>query len=557
MSLLRLFKYTSIRTVWMAIATGIIGGITSATLISIISRQLSGNPLPITQFLLYSSGLLVAVVGLNLAADWLLIRLAASTSYQLGMHLADQIVATPLRRIEQIGTPRLLALLTEDVSAISTALNTIPTLSISVSIIAGCLVYLIWLSPAAILTLGLLMIPAVIGHIFLQKKAKEIARLAIRERNTVYKQYRMLTEGVKELQMNNQRQYAFLNSLLRPTVFSYRGKLVKTRMLHSLASSWSQMVYFLFVLGLFVIAPILEIDAPILTSYTLIALYMRSSVNSISMSMPQWATAGVAIKEIERLGFSFDRGESSPPRTQTEGLSTQPTTIHLHEVTHDYANQNHQTDQSDTPGFSLGPIDLTLHPGQLIFFVGGNGSGKTTLIKLLVGLYSPEQGTISLNGVPVTKANLEAYRQNFSVIFSDFYLFEELLGIEDLDLDSDAMSYLMRLQLSHKVKVEQGKLSTIDLSQGQRQRLALLTAYMEDRPIYVFDEWAAGQDPYFKDIFYRELLPELRQRGKLVLVISHDDHYFDVADRIIKLDFGQIVADSKTQIPIAAYAPVT
>jgi putative pyoverdin transport system ATP-binding/permease protein len=557
MSLLRLFKYTSIRTVWAAIIVGMISGAASAALISLISSQLTGTMLPMTQFALYFVSLLIVIIGLNVTTDWLLIRLAASTSYQVGMHLADQIVAIPLRRLEQIGSPRLLALMTEDVSAISTALNTIPTLSISLSIVVGCLVYLTWLSPAALLTLGLLMIPAVIGHILLHKKAKQIARLAFRERNTVYKQYRMLTEGVKELQMNNQRQYTFLHSLLRPTVFSYRGKLVKSRMFHSLASSWSQTVYFIFVLGLFVIAPILEIDAAILTSYALIALYMRSSVNSISMSMPQWATAGVAIKEIERLGFSFDRVASLPPHTRAEGLSTQPTTIHLRGVTHDYASQNHQVDQNDHPGFSLGPIDLALHPGQLIFFVGGNGSGKTTLIKLLVGLYSPEQGTISLNGVPVTKANLEAYRQNFSVIFSDFYLFEELLGIEDLDLDSDAMSYLMRLQLSHKVKVEQGKLSTIDLSQGQRQRLALLTAYMEDRPIYVFDEWAAGQDPYFKDIFYRELLPELRQRGKLVLVISHDDHYFDVADRIIKLDFGRIVADSKAQIPIAAYAPVT
>jgi putative pyoverdin transport system ATP-binding/permease protein len=503
-----------------------------------------------TQFALYFVGLLIVVIGLDLAADWLLIRLAASTGYELGVHLVDQILATPLRRLEQIGSPRLLASLTEDVSAISNALNTLPTLSISMSIVIGCLIYLAWLAPMAILVLGLLMIPAVAGHLFLHKKAKQMARLALRERDTTYTQYRMLTEGIKELQVNRQRQSAFANSLLSPTLSSFRGKLVKTRTLHSFAKSLSQAMYFVFILALFVISPTLKVDDAILTSYALIALYMRGSVNGVLTSLPQWSLATVAIREIERLGFSFERGAAEHPAQPTEPVSTQPTTIHLQNVTHAY------TSGSEESGFTLGPIDLTLHSGQLIFLAGGNGSGKTTLVKLLVGLYTPEAGTISLNGEPINQENLEAYRQNFSVIFSDFYLFEQFLGIEDVNLDSAALGYLMKLQLSHKVKVEDGKLSTIDLSQGQRQRLALLTAYMEDRPIYVFDEWAAGQDPYFKDIFYRELLPELRQRGKLVIVISHDDHYFDVADRIIKLDFGQIDSDSTAPVPVASYASV-
>jgi putative pyoverdin transport system ATP-binding/permease protein len=548
MNLLRLFKYTSLRTVAAAIVVGMISGFASAFMISIISSQLTGNALPTSQFALYFVGILIVVIGLDLASDWLLIRLAARTSYELGIHLADQFLATPLRRLEQIGSPRLLAALTEDVSAISMALNTIPTLSISLSIVVGCLAYLAWLSPMAILALALLMVPAVAGHAFLHNKAKVTARQALRERNTTYKQYRMLTEGVKELQINRQRQTSFLDSLLKPTVFSYRAKLIKTRTFYSLANSLSQAAYFVFVLALFVMAPMLQLDTAILTSYALIALFMRSSVNSILSSMPQWATATVAIKEVERLGFSFER--TSPQHTPgpIERVSTEPTTIHLQEITHEYANGHEDF------SFSLGPIDLTLQSGQLIFLVGGNGSGKTTLVKLLVGLYSPEQGALLLNGIPVTDANVEAYRQNFSVIFSDFYLFEQLLGIEDVNLDSDALAYLIRLQLSHKVKVEDGKLSTIDLSQGQRQRLALLTAYMEDRPVYVFDEWAAGQDPYFKDIFYRELLPELRQRGKLVVVISHDDHYFDVADRIIKLDFGQILSDVNAHPQAPAYA---
>jgi putative ATP-binding cassette transporter len=175
--------------------------------------------------------------------------------------------------------------------------------------------------------------------------------------------------------------------------------------------------------------------------------------------------------------------------------------------------------------------------------VGGNGSGKTTLAKLLAGLYIPESGEIRLNGQLITDDLREHYRQYFSVVFSDFFLFESLLGLDDSELDSKARDYLSKLQLEHKVNLENGVLSTTDLSQGQRKRLALLTAYLENRPIYIFDEWAADQDPLFKEIFYYQLLPELKARNKTVVVISHDDRYYHVADRIVKLDFGEIVRD--------------
>ena len=135
------------------------------------------------------------------------------------------------------------------------------------------------------------------------------------------------------------------------------------------------------------------------------------------------------------------------------------------------------------------------------------------------------------------------YRQHFSVIFADFYLFKRLLGIDYGSLESQAKEYLKALQLEHKLTIDQGSFSTISLSQGQRKRLALLTAYLEDRPIYLFDEWAADQDPLFRELFYTKILPQLKARQKLILVISHDDHYFHLGDRRIKLDSGQIEYD--------------
>jgi len=112
--------------------------------------------------------------------------------------------------------------------------------------------------------------------------------------------------------------------------------------------------------------------------------------------------------------------------------------------------------------------------------------------------------------------------------------------------------YLTQLHLERKVLLVDGALSTTALSQGQRKRLALLTAWLEERPIYVFDEWAADQDPTFKRVFYEELLPELRRAGRTVLVISHDDRYFHLADRLLRLESGQLREDTA---PVAVLGP--
>jgi putative ATP-binding cassette transporter len=188
----------------------------------------------------------------------------------------------------------------------------------------------------------------------------------------------------------------------------------------------------------------------------------------------------------------------------------------------------------------LGPLDLALYRGEVVFLVGGNGSGKSTFAKVLAGLYPPDGGEIRLDGRPVTSENLEWYHQHFSVIFSDFYLFDRLLGLAGPDLDRRARDYLAQLALDGKVEIRDGELSTTALSQGQRKRLALLTVFLEDRPISIFDEWAADQDPQYRDIFYSKLIPELRARGKTVVVISHDERYYHLADRIIKLDYGRL-----------------
>ena len=193
----------------------------------------------------------------------------------------------------------------------------------------------------------------------------------------------------------------------------------------------------------------------------------------------------------------------------------------------------------------LGPVDLSFRRGELVFLAGGNGSGKTTLAKLLAGLYRPTAGEIRVNGVPVaTDADREAYRQRFSAVFWDFHLFDRLLGIDRPGLDEEVRGHLARLGLGRRLEVAGGRFSTLDLSTGQRKRLALATLWLEDRPVCLFEEWAADQDPGWKEVFYRELLPELKVRGRTLFVISHDDRFYGVADRLIRLEAGRVASDS-------------
>jgi putative ATP-binding cassette transporter len=365
--------------------------------------------------------------------------------------------------------------------------------------------------------------------------------LAREEQDQLLKHFRAITEGIKELKLNHQRRQAFFVEELQATATASRRYNVIGSTVFSMASSWGLLTLFLAIgILLFGFPKVVSVERSVLSSYALVTVYLILPLEAILSSLPILSRASVALKKIETLGLSLGANA-----TEKQAIANHPplaswNSLELSGITHAYQGEREES------GFTLGPVDLTFHPGEVVFIVGGNGSGKSTLAKLILGLYSPETGEILLDGKVITDENREWYRQHFSAVFSDFYLFERLLGFRRDNLDPQAEDYLTRLQLEHKVQVKDGQLSTTLLSQGQRKRLTLLTAYLEDRPIYLFDEWASDQDPVFKAVFYIQLLPELKRRGKAVLVISHDDHYFHLADRIVKLDYGKLEYDKRT-----------
>jgi putative pyoverdin transport system ATP-binding/permease protein len=349
--------------------------------------------------------------------------------------------------------------------------------------------------------------------------------------DTLVGHFRALFDGAKELKLHRARMREFVDDLLAKNVEAVRVQRTRGYVLYAAASSWGSFIFFAFIGGvLFVLTRYVPVSAHVMSGYAMIFLYMILPIESVLSAIPILSTARVALERVEQVNADLPVEASAVVDDVVSFKS-----IVFQGITHRYFREK------ENSVFTLGPIDLRFEPGELVYLIGGNGSGKTTLAKMIVGLYAPESGHILLDGAEVTEANRAAYRQLFSVVFSDFFLFDTLLGMRIDTIDSTARVLLDELQLAHKVRIENGAFSTLDLSQGQRKRLALLVAYLEDRPFYLFDEWAADQDPVFKDVFYRKLLPDLKAKGKTVVVITHDDRYFHLADRTIKLDFGRVV----------------
>lgn len=528
-----LFNFSP-KIVITAILTGIISGMSSAGLIGVINSAISkGDGERLTVFLAFI-GLAGVMLTAGIISKVSLILLAQSAVFELRMSLSRQIVDAPLRFLESYGSPRVLASLIDDVQVLSGTLLGIPALCINLATVIICLIYIGWLSPWVLGAVFLFTLIGVTSYYALLRTAWNYLRQAREIQNSLFGDFRALTQGTKELKLHRGRRTAFFADELQTNATNYRSFGTKGAQIYAGADSWGQFL-FIFLIGstLFVLPFLTQVNSTVLTGYILALLYIMVPLEVLINFFPNISRAQISLEQIKSLGLTLS--EEKLEKKEEKNFADQPfQKIELIEAQYTY-----QTAVDEKP-FTIGPTNLEINAGEVIFVVGGNGSGKTTMMKLLTGLYMPTGGEIRLNGEKLTADNLEWYRSNFSAVFSDFYLFNKLLGLENPLLGNAASKYLEKLHLSEKVTIENGKLSTIDLSQGQRKRLALLTSFLEDRNFYVLDEWAADQDPIFKQIFYKELLPDLKARGKTLLVITHDDRYYSLADRVVKLDYGRV-----------------
>jgi putative ATP-binding cassette transporter len=516
-------------------AIALLSGACNAALIALVNMAL-GDARAHAKFLMWS----FIAVGLgkiitNFISQAMLADFAQGVIADLRRGLIRKILSVPLRHLEELGGPRILVALTDDVSNITQALLAIPFVLVNLTMLLGGAAYLGWLSWQILAGICVVIVLGAIGYRMIVGSAFYHVNMAREEGDRLYGHFRALIEGVKELKLHRNRRSAFLNKDIQDSTHAYERHNVAAEVRFVAAQNWSHLLYFALIgLILFLLPNITRLSADTMRGFLITTLFLMGPLAGVMTSVSLFSRANVALQKIEKLGISLahhSTEEFSIERPENESTFER---LDLVNVTHSY---QHEKDDSH---FVLGPINLRFRPGELVFLVGGNGSGKSTLAKIVSGLYVPEGGEIRLDGKIVTDRNRDEFRQLFSAVFSDFFLFDNLLGLDAGNLDEQAREYLEQLHLDHKVKIRDGALSTTALSQGQRKRLALLTAYLEDRPFYLFDEWASDQDPQFKNVFYTQILPELKARGKTVLVISHDDKYFNVADRVIKLDYGKL-----------------
>jgi len=530
--------------VWTSL-TALASGACNAALVGLVSSALTRNQRATSALIWAFIALGLGKVATNLVSQVVLARFSQGAIARLRRDLISQILAVPLRQLEEIGSARILVALTDDIFNITQALLAIPVVAVNLAILLGGAAYLGWLSWRVLAAVMILIVLGGVGYRLMVQRAFYWLTFARGEEDRLFGYFRALTEGIKELKLHRSRRSAFYGDI-HDTTERYQHYNVAAETCFITAQNWNHLLYFALIgLILFVVPQLLELTREALTGYVVTSLYLMGPLAGVMTSISLFGRASVALQKVQELGISLSSHSTETCSFDQAEEGASFSRLELKGIVHSYHRE-----QEDSH-FVLGPLDLTFHPGELVFLVGGNGCGKSTLAKILAGLYVPEAGEIRLDGRLITDKNRDEYRQLFSAVFADFYLFENLLGLNRPNVDVQAGEYLELLHLQHKVKVRDGVLSTTAVSQGQRKRLALLTAYVEDRPFYLFDEWAADQDPYFKGVFYTQLLPELKSRGKTVLVISHDDKYFDVADRIIKMDYGKLNGEEQGAKPEA------
>jgi putative ATP-binding cassette transporter len=277
-----------------------------------------------------------------------------------------------------------------------------------------------------------------------------------------------------------------------------------------------------------------------ITKTTTALLFVIGACFGLVQSIPVLLNANSAADRLTKLESDFraTAREAAPAK-----VPSRFDRIEIRDVVFRYSD-----DASDT-AFKIGPIDFTLQSGELVFITGGNGSGKSTFLLLLAGLYPPDSGEITLDGIRVDDNTRDEYRALISGIFFDYHLFRRLYGISGPD-SADVDRLLHQFRLENKTGVSKGEFRTLDLSGGQRRRLALIVSLLEKRPILLLDEWTAEQDPEFRKKFYEELLPTIMQAGATVVVITHDDRYLDELDlpaRRVRMDEGRIIDQRSIQ----------
>lgn len=469
------------------------------------------------------------------ASQILLSRLAIDIRFKLRKELYGRVLKSQVASLENVGPSRLIQALSTDVSAIVMGAQLFPQLLTSSITLVGMLGYIAYLDINVFIYVSQVIVFGVVTYqipVYFGTKYFSEAR---EKQDILQEAFRGLVSGAKELKLSKEKQDVYVQTVLHQEEKKMMGYEKKGLTIFMLVGNYGSLLSFFAIGGLsFIFVNYSVISNAEVIAAVMVLLYVTGPISSLLNFIPALSRTKISLRKINGLYHELD--DEALPMKKDSRLDWNR--LQLKDIQY-----NHKT-SNETKGFAIGPISIVLTKGDVTFIAGGNGSGKSTLAKVISQHYLPSKGSIYFDNTEINKDNISDFREEISCIYSDYYLFDRILNFdsESKVFQEKVNHYINVFGLVDKVSINNGRFSTTRLSDGQRRRLALIVAIIENKPLIVFDEWAADQDPQFKEIFYREILHDLKRQGKAVVVISHDDRYFDAADKIIRMEHGKIVA---------------
>lgn len=538
MKLLKFIEKESPESYQQLVLMVLISGIANGLLITIINHSVSSvvNNEDLTQyFLLYATTFILFLYTQWYAFDKAIV-LIEKVIFKIRNRLNNKIRHVELSYIESTSVNKLYANITQNDTFISQAIPQMTAAAQMSVLLIFSFLYLAYLSPFAfIISLSTILLGFFIFHsqtIVIKTHIQQ----AKQKENIYFRAVSDILHGFKEIKVNQRKADEIVESINHT---SSQARDIKINAGRKEARMWGfgrVFIYALLPILVFILPSFHEEHAANIFKVTSIMLFIAGPITILVNMMPIINRVNVVIQDMNQLEQAMDNAALLPknnPNTHTTIpiKSDNFNYIRLNDLQFNYPTQ--------VSSFSAGPFNETVQQGELLFIVGGNGSGKSTFLKLLTGLYFPNHGSIEVDGWKLQQSDYPIYRELFSIVFTDFHLFEKIYGVPNLNPDT-VHHWLKKMKMHHKVRFQEGAFSSTSLSTGQRKRLAFIAAMLEDKPVLIIDEFAADQDPQFRQYFYEVLLPEIKATGKTVIAVTHDDHYFHIADRVLKMDEGKL-----------------
>ena len=479
----------------------------------------------------------VAGVLLYAAAEsWTVARIGADMEEAidgLRMRLLERLRHAGLFQLERFGETPLFESITQSCQTVSMNSQFLALSLRSVLLIVAVMVYILVISPLAFLVIAVTVAAGATVYWWLDIALRECREALAAQESALYESVSDLFDGFKEQRLNSARSRD-----LKAWFGAVSSSMTSARNeVH--VRGWQQFVFgetgYTLMLGVVVfVVPSYSSSFDVdVVKVTAACLFMASSVFGLMQSMAVMAAAEAAAGRMLSLETELAALEEAGSQAPGLPLAADFSEIRLSSVEFAFPAP------AGERAFAVGPFDLTIRRGETIFVTGGNGSGKSTFLKLLTGLYHPLRGCLAVDGVEIGPQFLAGYRALMATVFTDFHLFARLYGIDQPE-SGEAADLLRWMEVERATALDGDRFSRRDLSAGQRKRLALIAALLERKPILILDEWAADQDPQFRRKFYREILPELKRRGLTIVAVTHDDHYFDAAERRLHMEEGRL-----------------